>query len=79
MPTLRQVEDHLTSNRGIYSQEWTPLEVAIIKEKLVGAYSLITTKPIIYLINLTAADYKRMLFYYVNTVICGPCECLVLK
>ena len=36
-----------------------PLEVAIIKDKLVGAYSLITVKPIIYVVNLTAADYKR--------------------
>jgi ribosome-binding ATPase YchF (GTP1/OBG family) len=33
--------------------------VVIIKEKLVGAYSLITCKPIIYLVNLNAKDYKR--------------------
>lgn len=66
--TMAKVEAHLRANEGIYSQEWTALEVQIIKDKLVGEYSLITTKPIIYLINLTAKDFKRKKNKYLKKI-----------
>ncbi|KAJ3156649.1 hypothetical protein HDU86_003873 [Geranomyces michiganensis] len=53
--TMEKVRKMLSENIPIVSGEWSNAEVELIKEKV----SLITAKPVIYLINLTAADYVR--------------------
>ena len=51
-----QVEEHLKANRGLYGQVWTEPEVGIINDKLAG---LITTKPVVYLVNISKKDILR--------------------
>ncbi|KAJ3164334.1 hypothetical protein HDU88_005432 [Geranomyces variabilis] len=53
--TMEKVKKMLSENIPIASGEWSNAEVELIKDKV----SLITTKPVIYLVNLTAADYLR--------------------
>ncbi|KAJ3170847.1 hypothetical protein HDU87_008675 [Geranomyces variabilis] len=53
--TMEKVRKMLSESIPIASGEWSNAEVELIKEKV----SLITTKPVIYLVNLTAADYLR--------------------
>jgi len=54
--TMAKVEEHLKANRGLYGQEWTEPEVSVINEKLAG---LITTKPVVYLVNISKKDILR--------------------
>eukprot|EP00039_Didymoeca_costata_P018452 m.333509 g.333509 ORF g.333509 m.333509 type:complete len:447 (+) comp17161_c0_seq1:33-1373(+) len=54
--TMAKVKDHLENNRGIAYQEWTEAEVFLIRDKL---KTLITTKPIVYLVNLTKDSYIK--------------------
>ena len=54
--TMDKVEEMLTDNLPIRTGEWTTPEVQMIKEKL---GRLITTKPIVYLVNLSKKDFIR--------------------
>ena len=54
--TMDKVEEMLTNNLPIRNGEWTTPEVLLIKEKL---GRLITTKPIVYLVNLSKKDFIR--------------------
>ena len=54
--TMDKVEEMLTNNLPIRNGEWTTPEVLVIKEKL---GRLITTKPIVYLVNLSKKDFIR--------------------
>ena len=54
--TMDKIEEMLTNNQPIRTGEWSTPEVEMIKEKLP---QLITTKPIIYLVNLTKKDFIR--------------------
>ena len=53
---MDKMEEMLTNNQPIRTGEWSTPEVEMIKEKLP---QLITTKPIIYLVNLTKKDFIR--------------------
>ena len=50
-----KVMEMLEDNRPVGQGEWTSAEVDIIKTY----FQLITTKPIVYLVNLTKKDYCR--------------------
>eukprot|EP00518_Triparma_eleuthera_P005017 CAMPEP_0182463030 /NCGR_PEP_ID=MMETSP1319-20130603/7089_1 /TAXON_ID=172717 /ORGANISM="Bolidomonas pacifica, Strain RCC208" /LENGTH=424 /DNA_ID=CAMNT_0024662527 /DNA_START=157 /DNA_END=1431 /DNA_ORIENTATION=- len=52
---LEKVRALLTANKAVSTGEFTNVEVEIIKEK----FALITTKPIIYVINLSKRDFVR--------------------
>ena len=54
--TMDKVETMLTSDLPIRGGTWSTPEVEMIKEKLP---QLITTKPIVYLVNLTKKDFVR--------------------
>ena len=54
--TMDKVEEMLTNNQPIRTGEWSTPEVEMIKEKLAR---LITTKPIVYLVNLSKRDFVR--------------------
>jgi obg-like ATPase 1 len=54
--TMDKIKALLTANRPVKDAEWTTPEIELIKEKLQG---LVTTKPQVYLVNLTARDYER--------------------
>ena len=54
--TMDKVESMLSSDLPIRGGTWTTPEVEMIKEKLP---QLITTKPIVYLVNLTKKDFVR--------------------
>lgn len=54
--TMDKIEEMLNNNQPIRTGEWSTPEVEMIKEKLP---QLITTKPIIYLVNLTKKDFIR--------------------
>jgi obg-like ATPase 1 len=45
----------LEQDQPVRDGSWTPAEIALINEKI----QLITTKPVIYLVNLTMKDYLR--------------------
>ncbi|TPX55643.1 threonine---tRNA ligase [Powellomyces hirtus] len=53
--TVEKLRKMLGENVPIASGEWSTGEIELIKEKM----AFITTKPVIYLVNLTAADYIR--------------------
>jgi obg-like ATPase 1 len=53
---MKRVRELLTANKPVRDGEWTGPEVETIREKLP---SLITTKPVIYMVNLSAADFAR--------------------
>lgn len=54
--TMEKVKEMLKSDVPIRSGAWSTPEVEMIRHKL---GSLITTKPCVYLVNLTQADYVR--------------------
>ncbi|ORX97916.1 hypothetical protein K493DRAFT_280838 [Basidiobolus meristosporus CBS 931.73] len=53
--TMDKIVDMLNNNVPIRSGEWSSAEVELINEKA----RLITTKPIVYLVNMSQADYVR--------------------
>lgn len=54
--TMEKCQDMLENNLAIRTGDWNTPEVEMIKEKLP---SLITTKPMIYLVNLSKKDFVR--------------------
>jgi obg-like ATPase 1 len=54
--TMEKVKEMLNSDVPIRSGGWSTPEIEMIRHKL---GSLITTKPCVYLVNLTQADYVR--------------------
>lgn len=54
----------LEKNTPVRDGSWTPAEIALINEKM----SLITTKPVIYLVNLTMKDYLRQKSKYLPSI-----------
>jgi obg-like ATPase 1 len=54
--TMERVEQMLNENKPIRFGQWSSPEVELIKEKL---GNLITSKPVIYLVNLTSQDFIR--------------------
>lgn len=60
----------LESNTPVALGDWSGSEVEIIKEK----YDLITTKPIVYLVNLNKRDFCRSVkSAYVRLCMCVLC------
>jgi ribosome-binding ATPase YchF (GTP1/OBG family) len=53
--TFAKMKKMLQENNPIRSADWTSSEIELINEKT----CLITTKPMIYLINMSKADYTR--------------------
>ncbi|EPZ35678.1 Beta-grasp domain-containing protein [Rozella allomycis CSF55] len=53
--TMEKLQTMLEGNIPVRSGEWTTSEIELINEKM----SLITTKPVIYLANMSKADYIR--------------------
>lgn len=54
----------LEKDQPVRDGSWTPAEIALINEKM----QLITTKPAIYLVNLTMKDYLRQKCKYLPAV-----------
>ena len=54
--TYTKVKELLEANKPIRDGDWTTTEIEFIKEHM---GNLITTKPVVYLINLTADDFIR--------------------
>ena len=54
--TMERVKEMLTADKPVRCGTWNSAEVELIRAKLP---SLITTKPVVYLVNLTQADYVR--------------------
>eukprot|EP00798_Chlamydomonas_sp_ICE-L_P008013 gene8013-1242_t len=54
--TFEKVEQLLQSNRPIRDGEWTAGEVDFIKDSM---GMLITTKPVVYMINMSSKDFQR--------------------
>jgi obg-like ATPase 1 len=54
----------LEKDQPVRDGSWTPAEIALINEKL----ELITTKPTIYLVNLTMKDYLRQKSKYLPLI-----------
>lgn len=54
--TYAKVKELLEANKPIRDGDWTTTEIEFIKEHM---GNLITTKPVIYLINLTSEDFVR--------------------
>eukprot|EP00759_Apiculatamorpha_spiralis_P050692 PhF_6_TR4866/c0_g1_i1/m.6825/K19788/OLA1; obg-like ATPase 1 len=54
--TMEKVKKLLESNRPVKDGDWTTPEIELIKDKLP---QLVTTKPQVYLINLTKEDFIR--------------------
>lgn len=53
-PCFDKVKEHLEKNQILSKQEWTPIQVELINEKMP---LLITVKPVIYLLNMSAKQY----------------------
>ncbi|KAF4456655.1 GTP-binding protein YchF [Fusarium austroafricanum] len=53
--TTTKIRAMLEQDKPVRDGSWTPAEIALINEKI----QLITTKPVIYLVNLTMKDYLR--------------------
>ncbi|KAF5680157.1 GTP-binding protein [Fusarium circinatum] len=53
--TTTKIKEMLEKDQPVRDGSWTPAEIALINEKI----QLITTKPVIYLVNLTMKDYLR--------------------
>eukprot|EP00842_Homolaphlyctis_polyrhiza_P006989 jgi/Hompol1/87/HPOL_004268-RA len=56
---IEKLNKLLEDNMPVRSADWTTAEVEIINEKM----SLLTTKPIIYVVNMSKEDYKRKSVY----------------
>lgn len=54
----------LEKDQPVRDGTWTPSEIALINEKM----QLITTKPVIYLVNLTMKDYRRQKSKYLPQI-----------
>lgn len=54
--TYAKVKELLEANKPIRDGEWTNVEVEFIKDHM---GNLITTKPVVYLVNMTAEDFQR--------------------
>lgn len=54
----------LEKDQPVRDGTWTPAEIALINEKI----QLITTKPVIYLVNLTMKDYLRQKSKYLPQI-----------
>jgi obg-like ATPase 1 len=54
--TMKRVGEYLHAGMPLFGQKWTEGEVQIIREKM---KSLITTKPTVYIINLTRKHYEK--------------------
>ena len=54
--TMEKVKKLLEANRPVKDQEWSTPEIELIKDKLP---ELVTTKPQVYLVNLTKTDFIR--------------------
>lgn len=54
--TMERIQDMLNKNLAVRTGTWNTPEVELIKEKLPA---LLTTKPMVYLINLSKTDYIR--------------------
>ncbi len=54
----------LEMDKPVRDGSWTPAEIALINEKI----QLITTKPVIYLVNLTMKDYLRQKSKYLPAI-----------
>ena len=54
----------LENDKPVRDGTWTPAEIALINEKI----QLITTKPVIYLVNLTMKDYLRQKSKYLPPI-----------
>lgn len=55
----------LENDQPVRDGTWTPAEIALINEKI----QLITTKPVIYLVNLTMKDYLRQKSKYLPQIV----------
>lgn len=62
--TTGKIKALLEQDKPVRDGEWTSAEIELINEKL----SLITTKPVIYLVNLTMKDYLRQKCKYLPKV-----------
>jgi ribosome-binding ATPase YchF (GTP1/OBG family) len=54
--TTQQVKELLTNNKPVRDAEWTAKEVELILEKMP---TMLTTKPMVYLVNMSAGDFQR--------------------
>lgn len=54
--TFEKVKELLQANKPVRDAEWTTKEVEVILEKLP---TLLTTKPIVYLVNMSMGDFQR--------------------
>lgn len=54
----------LEKDQPVRDGSWTPAEISLINEKI----QLITTKPVIYLVNLTMKDYLRQKSKYLPKI-----------
>jgi obg-like ATPase 1 len=62
--TTVKIKAMLENNQPVRDGSWTPAEISLINEKI----QLITTKPTIYLVNLTMKDYLRQKCKYLPLI-----------
>jgi obg-like ATPase 1 len=62
--TTAKIKAMLENNQPVRDGSWTPAEISLINEKI----HLITTKPTIYLVNLTMKDYLRQKCKYLPLI-----------
>lgn len=62
--TTTKIKAMLEKNQPVRDGSWTPAEISLINEKI----QLITTKPTIYLVNLTMKDYLRQKCKYLPLI-----------
>ncbi|KAK7978498.1 GTP-binding protein YchF [Apiospora sp. TS-2023a] len=62
--TTTKIRAMLEQDKPVRDGTWTPAEIALINEKI----QLITTKPVIYLVNLTMKDYLRQKSKYLPAI-----------
>ncbi|RDW87660.1 Obg-like ATPase 1 [Coleophoma crateriformis] len=62
--TTTKIKAMLETDKPVRDGSWTPAEILLINEKM----QLITTKPVIYLVNLTMKDYLRQKSKYLPLI-----------
>ncbi|KAF6815503.1 GTP-binding protein YchF [Colletotrichum plurivorum] len=62
--TTTKIQAMLEKDQPVRDGTWTPAEIQLINEKI----QLITTKPVIYLVNLTMKDYLRQKSKYLPSI-----------
>lgn len=62
--TTTKIKAMLEKDQPVRDGSWTPAEISLINEKI----QLITTKPVIYLVNLTMKDYLRQKSKYLPQI-----------